>query len=593
MRKVTVEHLTRVEGNGGISATIDGKVVTNVKFIINEGPRLIERLTIGKTPEEDVNIVPRICAICSLSHKYAALRAMENALSVKVPPKVALFRELMHLGEMVESHSLHVFYLALPDYLGFPNAIAMASKFNLEVKVALEMKEFGNHIMKVASGRFIHGENPVIGGFGKLPNKEELLWIKSRAVQFMPFVLMTVKLFCELDYPDCPEDKTVYACCNPSGNKYGFSGDEIILSTGKIINKDDYKSLTNEFVVSHSYARRSRHQGKPYSVGALARVVNLGERLKDEAGKMYKEYFNPRWKKNPLFINAAQALEILYSFERIPKVVDEMIKLPDPQIVKYSAKKGKGTGIVEAPRGLLIHSYEILDGLVSHTDIITPTAQNAEDIERYCYIAAQKLLDLGQEEKIRDRMDLVVRAFDPCISCSVHLAEVKKAPPEDWKTKLKETAEKEQPIFIGVGKRNFSDDEAGIELALRLRKAGVSDVLLESEIEEKGMSAANINCRPLIFLDAVDFEEEPGKVTLIPLHHVFANTALSHRFLPFFVREMNYAQLKNSYLLGIQASSTRKNGKISEPARRAITKVANHIKKNIRIVQLGEKSGYQ
>ncbi len=579
MRKVTIEHLTRVEGNGGISATIDGKVVTDVKFIINEGPRLIEKLTIGKTPEEDVNIVPRICAICSLSHKYAVLRAMENALSVKVPPKVTLFRELMHLGEMVESHSLHVFYLALPDYLGFPNAIAMASKFNLEVKVALEMKEYGNHIMKVASGRYIHGENPVIGGFGKFPSNDDLTWIKSRAIQFMPFVLMTAKLFCEIDYPDCPEDKTVYACCNPSGNKYGFLGDEIILSTGKIIDKDDYRNLTNEFVVSHSFAKRSRYQRKPYSVGALARVVNLGERLKDESGKMYKEYFSPRWKKNPLFINAAQALEILYSFERIPKVVDEMIKLPDPQVVKYSAKEGKGTGIVEAPRGLLIHSYEILDGLVSHTDIITPTAQNAEDIERYCYIAAQKLLDLGQEEKIRDRMDLVVRAFDPCISCSVHMAEVKKAPQEDWKTKLQETAERGQPVFIGIGKRNFSDDEAGIELALQLRKMRVNDVWLESEIEEKGISSTHTNSRPFIFLDAVDFEEKPGKVTLIPLHHVLANSALSHRLLPLFVREMNYAQLKNSYLLGIQASSTGKDGKISEPVRRAMTKIVNHINK--------------
>jgi sulfhydrogenase subunit alpha len=591
MRKITVEDLTRVEGNGGISATIDGKVVTNVKFIINEGPRLIERLTIGKTPEEDVNIVPRICAICSLSHKYAALRAMENALSVKVPPKVSLFRELMHLGEMIESHSLHIYYLALPDYLGFPNAIAMASKFNLEVKVALEMKEFGNHIMKVASGRYIHGENPVIGGFGKFPSKEELLWIKSRAIQFMPFVLMTVKLFSELDYPNCPEDKTVYACCNPPGNKYGFSGNEIILSTGKIINKDDYRSLTNEFVVSHSYAKHSRYQAKPYSVGALARVVNLGERLKDSAGKMYQEYFNPRWKKNPLFINAAQALEILYSFERIPKVVDEMMKLADPQIVKYSAKEGKGTGIVEAPRGLLIHSYEILEGLVSQTDIVTPTAQNAEDIERYCYIAAQKLLDQGQDEKIRDRLELVVRAYDPCISCSVHMAEVKKAPQENWKIKLKETAKKSLPIFIGVGKRNFSDDEAGIELALQLRKIGVSDVWLESEIEEKEISYLHANSRPLIFLDAVDFEEEPGKVTLIPLHHILANSALSHKFLPLFVREMNSAQLENSHLLGIQAGSTRRDGKISEPVRRAMTKVANHIKKNIRIVQLGEKSG--
>jgi len=578
MKKISVDHLARVEGNGGISATIDGNIVTDVKFSIFEGPRLVERLTIGKTPEEDVNIVPRICAICTISHKYAAIRAMENALSVKVPPKVSLLRELMHMGEMIESHSLHLYYLVLPDYVGFPNAIAMASKFDLEVKIALEMKEFGNHIMKTASGRFIHGENPVIGGFGKFPSKEELIWIKSRAIQFMPFVLMTVTLFCELDYPHCPEDSTIYACCNPVKNKYGFAGEDVILSTGKIINKDDYKSLTNEFVVSHSFAKRSRYKEKPYSVGALARVNNLGERLKGEAGKMHKKYFNHRWKKNPLFHNAAQALEILYCFERIPGLVDKLLKYPEePSVVEYTAKEGKGTGIVEAPRGLLIHHYEITNGLVSNTDIITPTAQNAEDIERYCYIAAQKLLEKGQEDRIRDRLELVVRAFDPCVSCSVHMAEVKKAPPEDWKAKLEDLKSQSLPIYVGVGKRNRSDDGLGLELALDLRKHGVKDVWLEPELTQREAPWKNELHRPLVFLDAVDFKENPGKVTLIPLHHIFTNINLSHRLLPFFSSKINYDHLKNSYVLGIQPESVEEGEKISKPVRKALVRVLEQI----------------
>jgi sulfhydrogenase subunit alpha len=579
MKKITIDQLARVEGNGGITATIDGKVVTDVKFTINEGPRLIERLTVGKTPEEDVNLVPRICAICTLSHKYAAIQAMENALSVKVPAKVHLFREFMHLGEMIESHSLHLYYLALPDYVGFPNAIAMASKFDLEVKIALEMKEFGNHLMKTASGRYIHGENPVIGGFGKFPTKEELLWIKSRAIQFMPFVLKTASLFCELDYPDCPEGEAVYACCNPGQNKFGFTGDEILLSTGEIINKEHYKSLTNEFVVTHSYAKRSRYKGKPYSVGALARVNNLGERLKGQAGKMYKKYFNPRWKRNPLLNNAAQALEILYSFERIPRLVDELLKYQeDPPLIKYKAKEGRGTGIVEAPRGLLIHSYEIIKGLVSYADIITPTAQNADDIERYCHLAAQKLLEGDEEDKIRDRMDLVVRAFDPCISCSVHMAKIKKAPRNDWKEKLEEVKKQGSPVYVGVGQSNHTDDRLGIELAMELKKQGMRDVWLESEIMEKDAPRKNIHHRPLIFLDAVDFKEEPGKVVLLPLHYIFANADLSHKLLPFISGELHYERIKNSYLLGIQPESIQEGKKISKAVRRAMDKVLEQIK---------------
>jgi sulfhydrogenase subunit alpha len=577
MKRIAIEHLPRVEGNGGVFATIDGTVVTEVKFVINEGARLIERLTVGKTPEEDVSIVPRICAICTLSHKNAVLRAMENALGVRVPPKVILLRELMHMGEFVESHSLHVFYLALPDYVGFPNAIAMAAKFPFEVKIALEMKQFGNHIMKILSGRFIHGENPVIGGFGKYPSREELVWIKNRAIQFMPFVFRTVELFCGLGYPVVPEADTVYACCNPADGKYGLWGEEIILSTGEKFARDDYKSLTNEFLVSHSLSKRSRYKGNTYSVGALARVNILAERLGGEAGKMFRKYFNGHWKKNPLYHNAAQALEILYCFERIPGLVEEILKIPEnPPIVPYKAKNGKGTGLVEAPRGLLIHHYEITDSLVSDVDIITPTAQNAEEIERYCYLAAQKLLEEGQEEKIRDRLDLVVRAFDPCISCSVHMVEVKRAPGDDWKNKLADL-KKTEPVFIGVGTEGRADDRAGLELALELRKAGVKEVYLESEMEEDRVLESKAQ-RPYIFLDVVQMGKEPGQIALLPLQHVFWNSVLSHRLLPAVSNRLSYEQIKNSYILGIQPESIEEGSKISASVREAIEKILEEIR---------------
>jgi sulfhydrogenase subunit alpha len=310
-------------------------------------------------------------------------------------------------------------------------------------------------------------------------------------------------------------------------------------------------------------------------VGALARVVNLGERLEGEAGKMYEKYFKPRWKTNPLFINAAQALEILYAFERIPKVVDEMLKLPDPPLVKYTVKNGKGTGIVEAPRGLLIHSYEISKGLVSSADIITPTAQNAEDIERYCYIAAQKLLGAGKESQIRDRMDLVVRAYDPCFSCSVHMAEVKKAPADDWKRKLAQATRKSSPVFIGMGRENRSDDGAGLQLALELRRRGKDDVWLESEIEGELWKSGND--KTLIFLDALDFREVPGKVALVPLHFVLSNSSLSHRIAPLLSLEMDSKQLRNSYILGIQPESLKEGGEISRSVHKAINQVLDLI----------------
>jgi sulfhydrogenase subunit alpha len=292
---------------------------------------------------------------------------------------------------------------------------------------------------------------------------------------------------------------------------------------------------------------------------------------------MFRKYFNGHWKKNPLYHNAAQALEILYCFERIPGLVEEILKIPEnPPIVPYKAKNGKGTGLVEAPRGLLIHHYEITDSLVSDVDIITPTAQNAEEIERYCYLAAQKLLEEGQEEKIRDRLDLVVRAFDPCISCSVHMVEVKRAPGDDWKNKLADL-KKTEPVFIGVGTEGRADDRAGLELALELRKAGVKEVYLESEMEEDRVLESKAQ-RPYIFLDVVQMGKEPGQIALLPLQHVFWNSVLSHRLLPAVSNRLSYEQIKNSYILGIQPESIEEGSKISASVREAIEKILEEIR---------------
>lgn len=421
MKVIETGHLARVEGHGNVAVSIDNGKVKDVQFQIFEGPRLIERLTVGKTPEEVVNIVPRICAICSASHKMAAIKAMENALSIKPPGKVLLLRELLHMGEQIESHALHIYYLALPDYLGYPNAIALADKFPLEVQIALEMKHFANHILKTISGRFIHGENPIIGGFGKYPSREELVWIRSRARQFMPFTTKTVDLFNGIKYPDTPEADAVFACLNPPGGRYGFMGDEILVSTGDKVSVQDYRKLTNEEVKPHSFCKRSRYKGKSFTVGALARVNLLGERLEGEAKKMYEKYYSKKWKTNPLYNNAAQALEILYAMERVQTIIDEIIELPDEPEVKYTKKEGRAAGAVEAPRGTLYHYYELSGGRITDADIITPTAQNADDIEKFCFEATGRILKDGNDDAVIDMLNLIVRAYDPCISCSAHL----------------------------------------------------------------------------------------------------------------------------------------------------------------------------
>lgn len=425
MSRLLIEHLARIEGHGAINVEVEGKKVKKVRMEIFEGPRLFETLSLGKLPSENLNIVPRICAICTLSHKYASLRGLEKCLDIKVPKKTHLLRELMLIGEIIESHSLHVYLLALPDLVGYPSAIAMVDKYGDAVKEGLALKKFGNRVMEAISARATHGENPVIGGFGKIPSKELLLEIKAEAKSLIPYIENGIELLGQLKCPRFLEKETVYICLKPPAKKYGFSGEEIIASDGNEFDVDDFKKHIDERVVTHSYAKRSSYNGKPYSVGALARINNIGNRLTGKAAKYYKRYWNRRWLKNPLYNNLAQAIEILFALEEIPRLIDKINSLNDPGIIESKKKKGKGTGTVEAPRGLLVHSYEIENGRMAAIDIVTPTAQNLDDIERYLRLTTEQMLSKGKKDDcIINQLEIVARSYDPCISCSAHLVKL-------------------------------------------------------------------------------------------------------------------------------------------------------------------------
>ena len=428
MREIFVEPLARVEGEGGIIVRIDGKRIKEVHLNILEGTRLIETLVVGKTPEEDVSVVCRICAICTLSHRYAALRGLEKALGIEIPPKAHALRTLMHMGEVLESNSLHVFVLALPDFLGYPSAIAMAEKYGDVVLKALALKKYANRIMEVTSGRMIHGENPTVGGFGRYPDESVLMDIKNQAQEHLAFAEQGVDLVAGLTIPSFFESPTLYMCCEPGNNEYGFVGDLIRLSSGETVEVDKYKKLTNETFVSHSAAKHCLYKGKPYTVGALARMNNLGERLKGRAGKLFKKHWTDRWLKNPMYNNLAQTIELVWCLEQIPKIVDAILKTKtDPAITKSKQKDGEGVGAVEAPRGTLYHHYRIKDGLVADSNFIIPTGQSLADIDRYLRLAVEYMVELdAKDDAIRLQCEMIVRSFDPCISCSTHLVRIER-----------------------------------------------------------------------------------------------------------------------------------------------------------------------
>lgn len=428
MREILVEPLSRVEGEGGITIRIDGKKTKAVEFDILEGTRLIETLVEGKTPQEDVSIACRICAICTLSHRYAALRGLEQALGIEVPPKATLMRQLMHLGECLESHSLHVYVLALPDFLGYPSAVAMAEEYGEEVHKALGLKRYANQIMEVTSGRMIHGENPTVGGFGKYPDRRTLLELRNQAESFLEFAEFGVNLVAGLDIPDFFEDETTFMCCEPGNDAFGLIGDEIRISSGDVLPCSDYLKLTNEKFYAHSAAKHCRYKGKPFTVGAIARLNNLGERMGGRAARLFKKHWSRRWLKNPVFNNAAQAIEIVWALEHVPKIVDDILQIEKhPEIVQPARQSGEGVGAVEAPRGTLYHHYKIKDGLIEKANFVIPTGQNLEDIERYMRNCVEAMIRQdADDDAIRFQCEVIARAYDPCISCSTHMVQIER-----------------------------------------------------------------------------------------------------------------------------------------------------------------------
>ncbi|MEO0091590.1 MAG: Ni/Fe hydrogenase subunit alpha [candidate division WOR-3 bacterium] len=431
--QIRIPAVARVEGHGNVLVEVQRGKLKNVKLNIPEGPRLFETLVINKTPSEVVNIVPRICAICSVSHRYAAIRALERALNINESKGTHLLRTLMHYGEMIESHSLHAFVLALPDFLGYPSAIAMVDKFAPQVLKALKLKKFGNEVMQVVTGRWTHGENPTVGGFGAIPSHQELIALKKQSEELISDAEELVEVMRNLHYPTSMEDGMVFMCLKPPTEKYGFVGNSVLISTGEEHPIEKYKELTNERIVAHSTAKRCRYNDKPFVVGALARMNLLGERLHGKAANCFKRCYSLSWIRNPLYANLAQAIEILFCLEEIPQIVDELIKREhilktETTIKEPSIKTGKDVGAVEAPRGTLYHYYEVTRGFVTNANMVIPTTQNLDAIENHLRVAAQNLIgNITQKEKKHELeliLAMIVRSYDPCISCSVHLVDL-------------------------------------------------------------------------------------------------------------------------------------------------------------------------
>jgi sulfhydrogenase subunit alpha len=422
--KINVQDITRVEGHGNIVVNVTDGKIEELRLEITESPRFYEAMLLGRKWNEATHITCRICGICSCGHTTASLNACEAALGIKPSEQTHLLRRLLFDGEQLESHILHTYFLAAPDFLGVPSVLPLAASHPDVVKRALRLKRLANDICIVVAGRHIHPIAACVNGFTKLPELAELEDLRERLIAARADLDETVALFKTLQLPDFQRETCFVSLTDPNCYAW-FTGDIKFSATGETIPVKDYQTKIREFVVPHSHAKHAEVNGKSYMVGALARVNNNYDQL-CPAAKAAAEALGlqvPCY--NPFMNNVAQVAESFEVVEDAIGVIDELLarglKQEDRTV---EVKAGRGVGAADVPRGLLIHDYTWdADGVITAANLMIPTNQNLNNIEQDMRALVPRILDKSEAEMTL-LLEMLVRAYDPCISCATHLLKV-------------------------------------------------------------------------------------------------------------------------------------------------------------------------
>ncbi|MCF7835714.1 MAG: Ni/Fe hydrogenase subunit alpha [Candidatus Marinimicrobia bacterium] len=402
MTNITDKYITKIEGHGSLET--DWKE-GEVKLHIHEGERLFEGLLVGRTIEESHWITPRICGVCPIAHNLASLRTCENGLEIKISKESALLRELMTCAQMMQSHALHLFFLALPDFLGIDRGTELAKKDPKSFKSALDIKEVSDLIATIIGGRNVHPVTTTVGGFHRYPTKKDLQTLLEKIKKTKKSAKHSLDLCSKIKFPDLKIDLELVA------QEKGM----IKSNKTEDVSVENYKETITEEIKNYSTAKFGSYKGREIMVGSLARMFFVGKN-------------NPKLIKgldfqNPFHNNLAQAIEIVIYHNKAERLIEQLLFLGTENkktCEKFELKTGKGVGTNEAPRGGLYHELHFDEkGIITEANIITPTVQNLTSIEQSANTLLKQHENKSQKEK-EHLLEMLVRAYDPCITCSVH-----------------------------------------------------------------------------------------------------------------------------------------------------------------------------
>jgi coenzyme F420-reducing hydrogenase alpha subunit len=427
---INVHHLTRVEGHGNIVVRASDGKVEQCQLQIVETPRVFESMIEGLNWRDTAMLTCRICGICSVGHTSASVRATDDAFGLELTPEVLALRKLMLQAEEIQSHVLHVYFLAAPDAFAAPSVIPLAASHPEVVKRALKLKKLGNVVCEAICGRHVHPIGMMPGGFTHVPTKKALTAVKQYIMDCEKDIDITVDTVASIadKFPNFEREREDLSLTKD--DEYAYYDGDLKSSKAGVIDPHNYREFIKEYCVEHSTSKHVRNVGDSLAVGALARFNNNADKL-NERGKAAASALGleaPCY--NPYANNFAQTVEIAHFFQEMVDTIDEILAMDLSEATlapNVTPKAGQGVGLVEVPRGLLVHDYTYDEqGVCTEANCIIPTGMNLGNVDRDMQKYVPEVIDQRSQDEIAHDLEMLVRAYDPCISCSVHLLKV------DW-----------------------------------------------------------------------------------------------------------------------------------------------------------------
>ncbi len=433
--KIQVEYLTRVEGHGNIVINLqDGRLETCELQII-EAPRFFEAMVRGRSIFEVQHITSRICGICSIAHSLASIKAVEDALGFQPTPQTVKLRKLLLNLEMMDSHLLHIYFLVAPDAFGAPSAVALMDTQKDAVLRALRMKQQLAEVCEILAGRHTHPITCCVKGFTKLPGPRELNQVKELLLAQQPDVFITAVTLQRIKLPNFERETEYVALTHPNENAF-LDGNLTSTDLKKEVNPKDYPEIVHEFHVASSTAKHAKNKRNGYMTGALARINLNYDKLHQEAKNIAQMLGFKVPCHNPYLNTVAQLVEYVHCYYDSLQLVEdflasginqqeEVTSWPrNSELQGLKIKPGRGVGILEAPRGILIHDYNVnQEAAIAGANCVIPTNQNLANVNLDLKKLVPEIIDKPKEE-ITLLAEMLVRAYDPCISCSTHFLQV-------------------------------------------------------------------------------------------------------------------------------------------------------------------------